>query len=64
MRTRRRLCQSLRLLVGALLFLSLTACVQNPVSGKNDFVMMSEDSEIGIGRANHIQFQLFQLDTP
>jgi predicted Zn-dependent protease len=53
MRTSRRLCQSLRLLVGALLFLSLVACVQNPVSGQNDFVMMSEDSEISIGRANH-----------
>lgn len=53
MSTCRRLCQSLRLLVGALLFLSLIACVQNPVSGKNDFVMMSEDSEINIGRTNH-----------
>lgn len=53
MSTCRRLCQSLRFLVGALLLLSLTACVQNPVSGESDFVTMSEDSEISIGRANH-----------
>jgi predicted Zn-dependent protease len=41
------------LLAGALLFMGLTGCAQNPVSGKNDFVMMSEDSELDIGRANH-----------
>ncbi len=45
--------QSLCLLAGALLFMGLTGCAQNPVSGKNDFVMMSEDSELDIGRVNH-----------
>lgn len=45
--------QSLCLLVGALLFLSLAGCAQNPVSGDHDFVMLSEDSEIAIGRTNH-----------
>ncbi|MFT7234911.1 MAG: putative Zn-dependent protease [Methylophagaceae bacterium] len=53
MSTCRRLCQSLHFLVGALLILNLVACAQNPVSGKNDFVMMSEDSEVKIGRTNH-----------
>ncbi len=45
--------QSLCLLAGALLFLALTGCAQNPVSGDHDFVMLSEDSEIEIGRTNH-----------
>jgi len=45
--------RSLCLLAGAFLFLTLSACAQNPVSGTNDFVMMSEDSEIQIGRQNH-----------
>ncbi|OUR72465.1 peptidase [Methylophaga sp. 41_12_T18] len=51
--TGREIIQSLRLLVGALLFLCLAACAQNPVSGEHDFVMLSEDSEITIGRTNH-----------
>lgn len=45
--------QSLCFLAGALLFLNLTACAQNPVSGDHDFVMMSEDREIAQGRTNH-----------
>jgi predicted Zn-dependent protease len=45
--------QSLCLLVGAFLFLMLIGCAQNPVSGEHDFVMLSEDSEIAIGRTNH-----------
>lgn len=45
--------QSLRLLVGALLFLTLTGCATNPVSGKSNFVTMSESQEIEIGRKNH-----------
>ena len=45
--------QSLCYLAGALLFLGLTACAQNPVSGNHDFVMLSEDSELAIGRTNH-----------
>jgi len=45
--------QSLCFLAGALLFLSLTGCAQNPVSGSHDFVMLSEDSEIALGRTNH-----------
>ncbi len=45
--------QSLCLLAGALLFLMLSACAQNPVTGSNDFVMLSESSEISLGRANH-----------
>lgn len=53
MSTCRRFHQSLCLLAGALLFLTLMSCAQNPVSGKNDFVMMSEDSEIRIGLTNH-----------
>jgi len=45
--------QGLCFLAGALLFLSLTGCAQNPVSGSHDFVMLSEDSEIAQGRTNH-----------
>lgn len=41
------------LLAGALLFMGLTGCAQNPVTGKSDFVMISEDDEIAIGRTNH-----------
>lgn len=51
--TGRNLTQSLCLIAGALLFLALTACSQNPVTGKHDFVMLSEDNELSIGRANH-----------
>ncbi len=50
--TRKKI-QSLCFLAGALLFLSLTGCAQNPVTGSHDFVMLSEDSEIAIGRTNH-----------
>ena len=53
MSTSHRLLQSLCLSAGALLFLILAGCAQNPVSGKNDFVTMSEDSEISVGRENH-----------
>jgi len=45
--------RSLCLLAGALLFLALTGCAQNPVTGHNDFVMLSENAELGIGRTNH-----------
>ncbi|PHS70049.1 MAG: peptidase [Methylophaga sp.] len=51
--TGREKLQSLCLLVGALLFLILTGCAQNPVTGAHDFVTLSEDSEIKIGRTNH-----------
>ncbi|MFW5427247.1 MAG: M48 family metalloprotease [Methylophagaceae bacterium] len=46
----RSLCLSL---VGALLFMGLSGCAQNPVTGNSDFVMLSEDSEIAMGRTNH-----------
>jgi len=45
----------MRLLLLALLALTLTACAQNPVTGSNDFVMMSESQEIAIGRQNDEQ---------
>ncbi|NQZ52701.1 MAG: M48 family metalloprotease [Piscirickettsiaceae bacterium] len=51
--THRKHLQSLCLLAGALLFLSLVGCAQNPVTGSHDFVMMSEDSELKMGRTNH-----------
>ena len=41
------------MLAGALLFLSLVGCAQNPVTGDHDFVMLSEGSEIEQGRTNH-----------
>ncbi|PCH65976.1 MAG: peptidase [Gammaproteobacteria bacterium] len=52
-RTGRELLKSLCRLVGAFLFLCLAACAQNPVTGEHDFVMLSEDSELSIGRTNH-----------
>ncbi len=45
--------QSLCWLAGALLFLALAGCAQNPVSGDQDFVLLGVDSEIAIGRTNH-----------
>lgn len=53
MSTCRRLFKSLCYLAGAFLFLALVGCAQNPVTGNSDFVILSEDSEIGIGRTNH-----------
>lgn len=52
-RTGREFAKSLCRLAGAFLFVLLTACAQNPVTGEHDFVMLSEDSELSIGRANH-----------
>jgi len=52
-RTVRHISQSLSLLAGALLFLTLAGCAQNPVSGNQDFVLLGVDSEIAIGRTNH-----------
>jgi len=51
--TNRKKLKSLCLIVGAFLFVILAGCAQNPVSGKHDFVMLSEDSELAIGRTNH-----------
>jgi len=51
--TVRNILQSLCLLTGALSFLALAGCAQNPVSGNQDFVMLGVDSEIAIGRTNH-----------
>ena len=51
--TGKNLKKSLCSLAGALLFLALIGCAQNPVSGGNDFVMLSESDELGIGRTNH-----------
>jgi len=51
--TVRNILQSLCLLAGALLFLALGGCAQNPVSGNQDFVLLGVDSEIAIGRTNH-----------
>src|SRR5574340_1478817 len=40
----------MRLLIISLALLLLPGCAQNPVSGQSDFVMMSEEQEIAIGR--------------
>lgn len=53
MSTCRRLFKSLCYLAGAFLFMALAGCAQNPVTGNSDFVMLSEESEISIGRTNH-----------
>lgn len=36
-----------------LLAVIITGCATNPVTGDSDFVLMSEDAEIAIGRKNH-----------
>jgi predicted Zn-dependent protease len=51
--TSRTKLKGLCMFAGALLFLALVGCAQNPATGSHDFVMLSEDSEIAIGRANH-----------
>ncbi len=38
-----------------LLGLLLTACAQNPVTGKSNFVLLSEEQEIALGRKSHAQ---------
>jgi predicted Zn-dependent protease len=40
-------------MAGALLLLGLSGCAVNPVTGDQNFVMFSEDSELAIGRTNH-----------
>lgn len=45
--------RSLCLLVGALLFLGLSGCATNPVTGDQNFVMFGEDTELEMGRTNH-----------
>ncbi len=45
----------MRFLIIGLLLAALSACAQNPVTGSNDFVMMSENQEIAIGRQNDAQ---------
>lgn len=34
-------------------FLSLTACVRNPVTGKRDLILMSREQEIALGKESH-----------
>jgi predicted Zn-dependent protease len=48
---------AMRLVVTALAAALLTGCAQNPVTGQNDFVMMSESQEISIGRQNDVQIK-------
>ncbi len=42
----------LRLLVPVLLFLGLTSCATNPVSGQPDLVFLTEAQEVSLGRSN------------
>lgn len=43
----------IRLLLISILFLLVAACSTNPVTGKQDFVMMSENQELELGRNYH-----------
>lgn len=47
----------MRLLFIALILILLAGCAHNPVTGSNDFVMMSENQEIAIGRQNDEQIK-------
>ena len=48
-----RLLKSLCSLAGAFLLLSVVGCAQNPVTGLSDFVTLSEENELNIGRTSH-----------
>ena len=41
------------LFCGTLLLVLLSGCAQNPVSGESDFVLMSEEDEIAMGKKEH-----------
>jgi len=45
----------MRFLILSLILSLLAGCAQNPVTGSNDFVMMSENQEIAVGRQNDAQ---------
>ncbi len=47
-------------------FFQLSGCATNPVTGSSDFVLMSEDQEIAIGRQNHqaILKEMGEYDNP
>jgi len=45
----------MRLVIISLVISLLAGCAQNPVTGQNDFVMMSENQEIAVGRQNDEQ---------
>ncbi len=45
----------MRLLLVSLVLLALAGCAQNPVSGNSDFVLMSENQELAIGRQSDEQ---------
>ncbi len=55
----------MRLLITGLLLALLAGCAQNPVTGKSDFVMMSEEQEVAVGRQYNEQviqkqYQVYQ----
>ncbi|MDD4928777.1 MAG: M48 family metalloprotease [Gallionella sp.] len=47
----------MRFLILGFLISMIAGCAQNPVTGSNDFVMMSESQEISIGRQNDEQIK-------
>lgn len=47
----------MRLVIPALALALLAGCAQNPVTGKSDFVMMSESQEIALGRQVDVQIK-------
>jgi predicted Zn-dependent protease len=48
--------------------LALSGCATNPVNGKQDFVMMSEQQEIELGRKSDVevrkQYEVYASATP
>lgn len=47
----------MRTLIVAFALALLSGCAQNPVTGKTDFVMMSENQEVAVGRQNDAQIK-------
>jgi predicted Zn-dependent protease len=47
----------MRTLITAIALALLAGCAQNPVTGKTDFVMMSESQEVAVGRQADVQIK-------
>ena len=58
--------ESLKLFTIAAILLVVTGCATNPVTGKSDFVLMSESDEIELGRKTHasVMKQYTEYDNP
>ena len=47
-------------LITTLVLLSVASCAKNPVTGKNELILMSEQSELQLGKANYLPLRQSQ----